>query len=262
MPRSSSTCLVSGGVALWNVNRLSRDATGEIEHGLTKASQEYLQNYIETTALRADLVLDRVHSEVTALALSMQALIDHPEAREAIGKALAADPYFFQPLVYDASGKWTQNAKGSPSVMSVWGYLLAPDHQPLPDVLRDVEDSAIFNVFATSLMASGAKKLQVYYVGPKSRPIMRTTPYSDQAQTFDKLYPGHNDANFWDFFFPGVYEDWQSWLKRPEVAAGRQRDHHDGALCRRHHRQADRQLLSSRYGRKTARTSPAWPPPT
>jgi phosphoserine phosphatase RsbU/P len=38
--------LVSGGVALWNVNRLSRDATHQIESGLTKATQEYLQNYI------------------------------------------------------------------------------------------------------------------------------------------------------------------------------------------------------------------------
>ena len=64
--------LVGGGVALWNVNRLSRDATKQIESGLTKASQEYLQNYIETTALRADLLFDRMHSEVAALAGSMQ----------------------------------------------------------------------------------------------------------------------------------------------------------------------------------------------
>lgn len=208
--------LLSGSIALWNVNRLSHDATREIENGLTKASQEYLQNYIETTALRADLLFDRMHSDVTALAGSMQALIDHPEARAAIGKALAKAPYFNAPLVYDAKGNWAQNPKGSPSVMSVWGYLLAPDHKLKPDVLRDVQDSAVFDIFGTSLMATGAKKLQVYYVGPKSRPIMRTTPYSDQAQTFDKLYPGHNNANFWDFFFPGVYEGWQAWIRNPD----------------------------------------------
>lgn len=209
--------LLSGSIALWNVNRLSHDATREIENGLTKASQEYLQNYIETTALRADLLFDRMHSDVTALAGSMQALIDHPEARVAIGKALAKDPYFNAPLVYDAKGNWAQNPQGSPSVMSVWGYLLAPDHKLKPDVLRDVQESAVFDIFGTSLMATGAKKLQVYYVGPKSRPIMRTTPYSDQAQTFDKLYPGHNNANFWDFFFPGVYEGWQGWIKNPDA---------------------------------------------
>ncbi|WP_353646640.1 SpoIIE family protein phosphatase [Mesorhizobium sp. WSM2239] len=208
--------LVGGGVALWNVNRLSRDATTQIERGLTNASQEYLQNYIETTALRADLLFDRMHSEVTALAGTMQTLIDHPEAKAEIGEALAKNPYFNPPLSYHSDGNWVQNPPGSTSVMSVWGYLLSPAHQPKPEVLRDVQDSAVFDIFSASLMATGTKKLQIYYVGPKQQPIMRTTPYSDQAQTFDKLYPGHNKANFWDFFFPGVYESWQRWIKEPD----------------------------------------------
>lgn len=209
--------LLSGGFALWNVSRLSEDATARIEQGLTDANEEYIRNYIETTALRANLVLDRVHSEVSALAESMQRLIDHPGSRDAIGGAVRPDAYFSQPLVYDPTGKWAQNPPGSPSVVSVWGYLLGPDGKPLPEVQRDVEDSSVFNVFATSLMAAGASKLQLYYVGPKDRPIMRTTPYTDQAQTFDKLYPGHNEANFWDFFFPGVYEDWGNWIKFPQL---------------------------------------------
>ncbi len=207
--------LLSGSIALWNVNRLSRDATHEIEQGLTKASQEYLQNYIETTALRADLLLDRVFSEVSALAGSMQMLIDHPQVKAQIGKAISSDPTFLPPLAYDPKGDWVQNKPGAPSVMSVWGYLLGKDHKPRPDILSDVQQNAIFDTFGTSLMANGAKKLQMYYVGPKDRPIMRTTPYSAQAETFDKLYPGHNKANFWDFFFPGVYEDWQGWIKNP-----------------------------------------------
>ena len=210
--------LVSGGFALWNVNQLSRDATQEIARGLTKANQEYIQNYIDTMALRADLAINRVHSEVTALAGAMQALIDHPEARAAVGEALKTSPYYSPPLVYDEQGKWAQNnAPGSPSVTSVWGYLLGPDHAPLPDVARDIQESAIFDVLGNGVIQTGAKKLQVYYVGPKSGPIFRTVPYTEQAQTFDKLYPGHNEADFWDFFFPGAYEDWQSWLKDPKL---------------------------------------------
>ena len=96
--------LLSGSIALWNVNRLSHDATHEIEQGLTKASQEYLQNYIETTALRADLLIDRVHSQVSSLAASMQTNIDHPEARDAIGKAVAQDPFFVQFSSSDTTG--------------------------------------------------------------------------------------------------------------------------------------------------------------
>ncbi|WP_394885800.1 SpoIIE family protein phosphatase (plasmid) [Mesorhizobium sp. AaZ16] len=209
--------LVGGSVALWNVNRLSRDATHQIESGLTKASQEYLQNYIETTGLRADLLFDQMHSEVTALAGSMQRLIDYPEAKEAVGNALATNSYFNAPLIYDPQGNWTQSPQGSPSVLSVWGYLLSPDGRPKPEILRNIQESAAFDIFGPSQMATGSRKLQVYYVGPKAAPIMRTTPYSDQAQTFDKLYPGHNNANFWDFFFPGVYEGWQRWISEPDL---------------------------------------------
>ncbi len=37
-----------------------------------------------------------------------------------------------------------------------------------------------------------------------------------QARTLDQYYPGHNKGpSFWEFFFPGVYEGWQSWLKDP-----------------------------------------------
>jgi sigma-B regulation protein RsbU (phosphoserine phosphatase) len=208
--------LVGGSVALWNVNRLSSDATHQIESGLTKASQEYLQNYIETTALRADLLFDQMHSEVTALAGSMQRLVDYPKAKEAIGNALATHTVFNAPLAYDPHGNWMQSPQGSPSVLSVWGYLLSPDGRPKPEILRHIEESAAFDIFGPSQMATGSRKLQVYYVGPKTAPIMRTTPYSDQAQTFDKLYPGHNKANFWDFFFPGVYEGWQLWIKDPD----------------------------------------------
>jgi phosphoserine phosphatase RsbU/P len=208
--------LLSGGVALWNVSRLSHDASKEIQHGLQKASKEYLENYIETTALRANLLFDRVNSEVSALAGSMQTLIDQPDAQEKIGSAVANVPYFSGDLEYDTKGNWVQNGKGDPSVISVWGYLLGDDKKPRPDVLRDVQNTAIFDLIGSSLTATGSRKLQMYYIGPKDRPIMRTTPYSDQAQTFDKLYPGHNDKNFWDFFFPGVYEGWQKWIRDPK----------------------------------------------
>ncbi|MEP6668102.1 MAG: SpoIIE family protein phosphatase [Chthoniobacter sp.] len=209
--------LLSGSVALWNVHRLGRDASVEIKHGLEKASNEYLENYIQTTALRANLLLSGVFSEVTTLAGSMQTLIDHPEVQGKIGDAVAQAPDFTPPLTYDQAGKWAQNEKGATSVLSVWGYLLGPDKQPLPAIRRDIQNTAIFDLMSGSLMSTGSRKLQMYYMGPKDRPIMRTTPYSDQAQTFDKLYPGHNDKNFWDFFFPGVYEGWQAWLHDPKI---------------------------------------------
>src|SRR6188768_2180498 len=71
--------LVSGSLALWNVNRLSNDAMQQVGLGLTRATGEYLQNYIQTTAERTDLLIDQLHTEIDILAGSTQALIDHPE---------------------------------------------------------------------------------------------------------------------------------------------------------------------------------------
>ena len=145
----------------------------------------------------------------------MQLLIDNPEASQEIADAVTPQGYFADRLHYNAAGNWDQNKPGAPSVVSIWGYLLGDDHMPRPDVMKIVHESSIFDLISVGLLKSGPKKLQVYYLGPKDRPIFRTAPYTDQAQTFDKLYPGHNEANFWDFFFPGMYEGWQHWIADP-----------------------------------------------
>lgn len=206
--------MLAGGVAIWNVQRLSKDATQKVETGLTDATEEYLRTYIETTGLRTELLLDQVFSEVEALGSSMQTLIDNPDTGNRVGLVVEDDPKLGDKLVYNAEAGWSQNSPGE-SVVSVWGYLLDDEGNPLPEVADQIADSSAFNLIAPGMMKTGSPKLQLYYVGPKDRPIMRTTPYTDQAQTFDKLYPGHNEDNFWDFFFPGVYEGWQSWLSDP-----------------------------------------------
>ncbi|MBY3598857.1 SpoIIE family protein phosphatase [Rhizobium bangladeshense] len=203
--------LVSGGLALWNVQRLSRDATLEVGQGLEAASQEYIRTYADSTAAQVGLLLRQVHNDVDTLAGVLQAQIDNPGRNTDVGAAIARTSPGSVSVFYDEQGKWSQNAPGSASVVSVWGYLLGQDHQPTADIKRDIEASAVLDLVAPSLLQHGASKLQMYYIGPKERPIFRTAPYTDQAQTFDRLYPGHNEADFWNFFFPGLYESWQSW---------------------------------------------------
>lgn len=207
--------LLSGGLALWNVQRLSQDATSEVGAGLTEANQDYIRSYAESTASRVDLLLDRVHSDVQSLAGVLQGQIDDPDRQAKVGSTLASQAAGSVDVVYDAKGQWAQNLPGSPSVVSVWGYLLGPDHKPLPAVQKEIEDSAVLDLVAPSLLHSGSSKLQMYYIGPKERPIFRTAPYTDQAQTFDRLYPGHNTSEFWEFFFPGIYGSWQQWALNP-----------------------------------------------
>ena len=207
--------MVSGGLALWNVQRLSRNATDEVGQGLEKASQDYISSYTDSTATQVGLLINQVHSDVKALADVLQAQIDNPTRSGAVGSAMDRASPGAVSVTYDPIGHWAQNAPGTPSVISVWGYLLDKDHRPLPQVQADIEWSAVLNLVAPSLLHNGASKLQMYYIGPRERPIFRTAPYTAQAQTFDKLYPGHNSADFWTFFFPGLYESWQQWAVNP-----------------------------------------------
>lgn len=208
--------LVTGGLALWNVQRLSRDAATEVGQGLERATQDYMRSYAENTAARVNLLLDQVHSDVSTLAGVLQAQIDRPVRKSEIGEAMARGAPGAVTVAYDEKGGWAQNRPGPLSVVSVWGYLLDSNHVPFPEVQADIDNSAVLDLVAPSLLASGQSKLQMYYIGPKERPIFRTAPYTDQAQTFDKLYPGHNKAEFWSFFFPGLYESWEAWARDPK----------------------------------------------
>ena len=207
--------LMGGSVALWNVRLLARDASSEIEGGLSAMTEEHLRSYIEMTAQRATLMLARTFDQVTLLANMSQSLIDNPELGKDLNSLLSGRAEFQDMLSYSADANWQQNAAGEPSVVSVWGYLLDKTGVMRPDVAEAVRNSTFFDLVVPSILATGQSKLQMYFVGPKERPIMRTMPYSDQAQTFDQLYPGHNDANWWDFFFPGVYEAWEGWIRSP-----------------------------------------------
>ncbi|OHV72814.1 SpoIIE family protein phosphatase [Ensifer sp. LCM 4579] len=208
--------LVTGGLALWNVQRLSRDAATEVGQGLEQANQDYIRSYAESTAARVNLLLSQVHSDVGTLAGVLQAQIDRPVRKSQIGEAMARGVPGTVNVVYNEKGGWAQNLPGPLSVVSVWGYLLDASHNPLPEVQTEIENSAVLDLVAPSLLANGQPKLQMYYIGPKERPIFRTAPYTDQAQTFDELYPGHNSENFWTFFFPGLYESWEQWAKDPQ----------------------------------------------
>jgi sigma-B regulation protein RsbU (phosphoserine phosphatase) len=207
--------LLGGGIALWNVQKLSRDASAEIESGLSKATEEYLNRYIDMTAQRADLMFARTYDQVNLLAQFSQSLIDQPVLGEGLSTLLADFPNFKDTLVYDQTGNWIQNTPETSSVVSIWGYLLDGPGKMQPGVEQAVRDTSYFGLVAPHIMSTGPTKLQTYFLGPRAYPFLRTTPYSEQAQTFDKLYPGHNELNWWDFFFPSIYEAWQGWAGNP-----------------------------------------------
>lgn len=208
--------MLGGGIAIWNVQRLSKDVTRQVEGGLTSANEEFLQTYIETTALRANLLIERVHSELGMLTGVLQQVNDNPALQTELGEVLARNPSFSSDMVYDGPGGWAQNAPGVPSVLNVWGYLLDENKQPVPQAEAAIRSSAIMDLIAPTMMEIGSPKRLMFYIGPKEASITRSVPYSDLARTLDTHYPDHNKGpTFWDFFFPNIYEGWQAWLRDP-----------------------------------------------
>jgi phosphoserine phosphatase RsbU/P len=208
--------VLSSGIAIFNVQRLSEDVTSEVGEGLTSVNEEFLRTYIETTAQRADLLLEGVYAQLGTLTSVMQYLVDNPETSRIVGDALLSDPELSSTIQYNEAADWAQNAPGTPTAISVWGYLLDENGTPSPQTQAQIRDSAIMELVGPALMATGSPKLQMYYIGPKDASITRSVPYSDQAATLDQIFPGHNQGpSFWDFFFPGIYEGWQGWLANP-----------------------------------------------
>lgn len=202
--------LLSSTVALRSFTNLGSDASQKIEKGLGDASKEYLENYIETTALRTSLMLNQAFSELQILGELMQWLIDHPEENNKIGEVFSNLSAFQDKLSYDRQGNWHQNDPEEQSVVSVWGHLLK-DGQIRPDVVEHIKKTAILDLILPVIKNIGANKLYMYMVGPRGQSYLRLTPFVDMATEFDRLYPGHNKQDFWDFFFPGIVDGWQKW---------------------------------------------------
>ena len=205
--------LLSGAVALWSVQRLGEDASVKVQLGLKDASREYLDNYIQTTAQRTNLTLDRALSELQTLAALSQYLLDHPDEAEKLGSTVNSLPGFEDSLTYNPAGNWQQNGPNEPAVVSVWGPMLEPDGKIKPEVRKHIQQTAILDWVLPPMKTNGAAKLYFYYVGPRGMSYLRLSPYTDMAREFDRLYPGHNKADFWDFFFPGIVDGWEAKAK-------------------------------------------------
>ncbi len=202
---------LSSTVALLNITKLGEDAAGKIEQGLSEASKEYLENYIETTSLRISLILEQAFDEVRTLGALMQWLIDHPEEKREIGETFSRMDAFTDKLTYNEEANWWQNSPSEQAVVSVWGHCLLDNGQIRPDIAEHIRDTTVLDFILPAIKNNGADKLYMYMVGPRGQSYLRLTPYCDMASYFDKLYPGHNKKDFWDFFFPGLVDSWLKW---------------------------------------------------
>ena len=81
--------------------------------------------------------------------------------------------------------------------------------------------TAVLDLIMPVMATHGANKLQIYYVGPYDTPFARMSPYVDIGSYCDEKAPGHNEKNYYDYFFAGLHGGWQKWLADPAELAKR-----------------------------------------
>jgi phosphoserine phosphatase RsbU/P len=201
-------------VARQGIHRLSQKSNREIEANLDEANREYLTNHIADKALHTHLSLVHAYGDLEILAGAIQSMIDHSDDLQSVSERIVERPFFNAKLVYNPAQNWYQTALDRPTTVSVWGYL-GKDGTVFPEVKRDIDSTALLDLMLPSFKEHGADKRLIYFLGPKARPYTRIAPVDDLAGAFDKTAPGHNDKNFYDFFFPGLIESWEAWLTVP-----------------------------------------------
>jgi signal transduction histidine kinase/ActR/RegA family two-component response regulator len=116
-------------------------------------------------------------------------------------------------LVYNQQGNWYQNDKNSSSTIAVWGHLLDEQKQIKKEVINHlVKFDDLFSLI--EIFSAISEKQWTYMVGPDGNSYLRTVPYVDLASEFDRLYHGHNEQDFWHYFFPGMID---AWKQHPET---------------------------------------------
>lgn len=201
------------------VRELGRESSRLIDEGLSESNREYLENYIGLVAQRTNLVFDRAYSEINMLTEITQTLFDERESLGDLIDRIAEHPFFKDDLIYNAAGKWYQNPANEPAVVTVWGDLLNPDETIREDVREHIKTTALLDLLLPSFSKIGEAKQWMYLVGPEDGSYLRLAPYVDMGSDFDRLYPGHNDEDFWRFFFPGLAAEWRRWIENPSVMA-------------------------------------------
>jgi sigma-B regulation protein RsbU (phosphoserine phosphatase) len=208
--------------SLQGIQTLSGDASEEIRKGLERSSREYLTEHIEDTARRVDFLRGRARDELAVLAGVTQTLIDRGDDLSALTAAAASSPPLQDRLQYNAAGDWSQTALDEPSTVAVWGYLHAPKDPSTPgrrdikpEVRAAVDRTALLDLLLPPLLQHGAKKTQMFYIGPAGAEYLRVAPPQDAAGNADKAYPPHNTSPFWGFYFPGLVESWQRFVGEP-----------------------------------------------
>ena len=168
--------LLSGAVSLFNFKNLGETASNKIEQGLNAASDEYLQNYIQTTSVRTMLMLNHAFSDLRILGDFMQFLTDHPQDKEKIGEVLAGIPSsrIISHTMPRIIGSRTNHPSRRWSVF--WGSLLDADHKIVPEVEKQIRDTSCSTFFCRPCIGKGPTNFICTMSAPAGNPLSDWPP--------------------------------------------------------------------------------------
>ena len=205
--------------------RLSDDVQAVLSEHMNNLYSNIITEYSNEITSNASLRIKLITNELKILATAAQTLIDLGEDAQKAGQLLQKYPYYHNDFVHNPQQNWSNIARGAANMsLSVWGY----QHDKTGHIGRATTDlaatGATLKPFMNAMGRSGAQKGWLYLVGPKSDPYMLMYPWAQMPAIFDEKYKGHNDKNWWDFFFPGMVEEWERWLREHP---GESPDNHD-----------------------------------
>jgi sigma-B regulation protein RsbU (phosphoserine phosphatase) len=205
--------------------RLSDDVQAVLSEHMNNLYSNIITEYSNEITSNASLRIRLITNELKILATAAQTLIDLGEDAQKAGQLLQKYPYYHNDFVHNPQQNWSNIARGAANMsLSVWGY----QHDKTGHIGRATTDlaatGATLKPFMNAMGRSGAQKGWLYLVGPKSDPYMLMYPWAQMPAIFDEKYKGHNDKNWWDFFFPGMVEEWERWLREHP---GESPDNHD-----------------------------------
>ena len=201
-------------VSYEGINKLYNNTSKEINKGLVTLNDEYLNNYINITSELIQTKMKQFFDEQAIAADIYQKILDNEEQFKPLISNANAVPFFRDNISFN--GRWYQNTANEPTVLYIERYLLDKNMKIKPEVQKEIDRSAVLDLILPSIYKYGEKKVAVYYEGAKGQEFIRSAPWNDIGNGFDKIYPAITDTPILQAFNPGLVEDFEKLMTSNE----------------------------------------------
>ncbi|GLO62507.1 hypothetical protein MACH09_30150 [Vibrio sp. MACH09] len=202
--------LMMATVYVVHSKELAEELANEARERVIENSSKLIKNKSSRLSAQVKLKLDSIENELSIFRAVSQNLIDNKKTTSSSKSITSLSQY----LEYDPVNRWSCIPKSQYKVnLCAWKYLHENKDKLLPDAYEYIDTITPLKNLIPNLSKYGLDKSFVYILGPYEMPIMMVSPWFPLAEEYERNYPGNNNYNLWDFFFPGIIEGWNNWTK-------------------------------------------------